>query len=150
MLGRTDSRTRMVLIMLAFAVVAGAASVRLGQWQIVEAGDLTAQYLAAIESARAAANRTIRADIVDRDGVILAKTSSFDQVVAYPDLIDPEDDEALVETLGALLDLKPREREDYRTALAEALRSARTTTNATTPPITGRRRLKKALCLVLA
>ncbi len=119
MLGRTDSRTRMVLIMLAFAMVAAAASVRLGQWQIVEAGELTAQYLAAIELAQVA-NESIRADIIDRDGVVLAKTSSFDKLVAYPDRIDPEDDEAIVAVLAALLDLKPRERERYLRTFAEA------------------------------
>ena len=47
MLGRTDSRARMVLIMLAFVLVAGAASVRLGQWQLVEGPVLSAQYDAA-------------------------------------------------------------------------------------------------------
>lgn len=119
-MGRTDSRARMVLVLLAFAVVAVAASVRLGQWQIVEAGDLSAQMRAAKTAAAAAAIKTIRADILDRDGEILAKTSSFDQLVAYPNTMDAAEDEQVVELLGALLELKPREQEQYLRTLEQA------------------------------
>jgi cell division protein FtsI (penicillin-binding protein 3) len=120
MLGRTDSRARMVLVMLAFAVVAVAAAVRLGQWQIVQAEDLSANFQAGVAAAQAAAIRTVRADIVDRDGKILAKTSSFDQVVAYPDLIASDEVEDVVATLGALLDLKPREQERHLKTITAA------------------------------
>ncbi len=113
----------MVLIMLAFVLVATAASVRLGQWQLVEGPGLSAQYDAAIESTKVV--ETTRADIVDRDGVVLAKTSSFDQVVAHPDVIDAEDDESLVATLGALLDLNNRERAEYRQTLADGRAAGR-------------------------
>jgi len=123
MLGRTDSRARMVLIMLAFVLVATAASVRLGQWQLVEGPGLSAQYDAAIASTKVV--KTSRADIVDRDGVVLAKTSSFDQVVAHPDLIDPEDDEPLVNTLGILLDLNNRQRVEYRQTIADGRAAGR-------------------------
>ena len=119
-MGRTDSRTRMVLVLLAFVVVAAAASVRLGQWQVVEGAELAAQHRAAVIQAKAAATKTVRADIVDRDGRVLARTSTFDQVVAYPDTMDPEDDQPVVELLGALLDLKPREKQKQLAALKQA------------------------------
>ena len=50
---------------------------------------------------------TGRADIVDRNGVVLAKTSSFDKLVAYPDIIDPDDLDATVALLTALAATAP-------------------------------------------
>ncbi len=41
--GRTDSRLRMVAILLVFAVFATAAGLRLGYWQVVAADELTAR-----------------------------------------------------------------------------------------------------------
>ena len=122
MLGRTDSRTRMMVIMLAFALVATAAAARLGQWQIVEAGDLAAQYDAVMLKRKeaAAAARTVRADIVDRDGRILARTTTFDQVVAYPDTIDADEVDEVALTVASILDLKPREERQLQDSLAAA------------------------------
>jgi cell division protein FtsI (penicillin-binding protein 3) len=119
-MGRTDSRTRMVLVLLAFAVLAVAASVRLGQWQIVEAGVLSSRHRAIVAAAKAAAQPQLRADIVDRHGKVLAKTSFYDQLVAYPNTMDADDDEQVVELLGTLLDLKPREERRYRSILEQA------------------------------
>lgn len=120
-MGRTDSRTRMLLVLLAFAVVATAASVRLGQWQIVEAGELSTRMRTAIAQSRAAANRIIRADIVDRRGKVLAKTSTFDRLVAYPNTMDPAEVGPMVELLGALLDLKPYEQARWLKTLEQAV-----------------------------
>ena len=105
----------MVLIMLAFVLVASAATVRLGQWQLVDGPVLAAQYDAVI--AASLVEEPVRGDIVDRNGVVLARTSSFDQLVAHPDLIPPEDDQSLVSALGALLDLDERQRDEYLTTL---------------------------------
>ena len=123
MLGRTDSRLRMVAILLVFAVIATAASLRLGYWQVIAADELTAQVIEAVNSTKV--EKTVRADIVDRDGVLLAKTSSYDSVVAYPDIIEPEAHQGLVDTLGALLDLNSRERDEYRDKLADGTRWVR-------------------------
>jgi len=115
-LGRTDSRLRMVAILLAFAVIAAATGLRLGYWQVIAADELTAQVIEAVNSTKV--EKTVRADIVDRDGTLLAKTSSFDSVVAYPNIIDPDDREGLVGTLAALLDLNARERSEYMDELS--------------------------------
>ncbi len=101
----------MVLIMLAFVLVASAATVRLGQWQLVRGPALAAQFDAVI--AASSVEEPVRADIVDRKGVVLARTSSFDQLVAHPDLIPPEDEQSLVSALGALLDLDARRRDEF-------------------------------------
>ena len=117
-LGRTDSRLRMIAIMLVFAVFGTAAGVRLGYWQVVAADDLTAQVIAVWNASKQV--KTERADIVDRNHVTLAKTSSFDSIVAYPDLIDPEDDESLVAALGAILGLKAGDRAEYLQAIEDS------------------------------
>ncbi|MEA2026041.1 MAG: penicillin-binding protein 2 [Chloroflexota bacterium] len=117
MLGRTDSRLRMVAILLVFAVFGMAAGLRLGYWQVIVADGLTAQVKAA-KSAQV--QKPVRADIVDRDGVLLAKTASFDRLDAYPDIIDAEDHPDIVDTLGILLDLNASERATYFEQLADA------------------------------
>ena len=117
MMGRTDSRLRMVAILLIFAVFGTAAGLRLGYWQVIVADGLTAQVNAVIASTQV--EKTVRADIVDRDGVLLAKTASFDRLDAHPDIIDPEDHDVIVDTLGVLLDLNASERATYLEQLAD-------------------------------
>jgi cell division protein FtsI/penicillin-binding protein 2 len=125
-LGRTDSRLRMVAVMLAFLIVAVAAGIRLGYWQVVASDELTAQVEAVFAQNRAKAQRTVRADIVDREGVILAKTTSFDSVVAYPNTMDPDSTDAVIELLGALLDLPASERRAHaETITAEQAQGSR-------------------------
>jgi cell division protein FtsI (penicillin-binding protein 3) len=119
-LGRTDSRLRMVAVMLVFTIAAVAAGVRLGYWQVVASDELSAQVEAVFEYNRIRALRTTRAPIVDRDGKILAKTTSFDSVVAYPNIMDPDGIEATAELLGALLDVPAKAREAHSVRLADA------------------------------
>ena len=40
MLGRTDSRSRAILLLIAFVVVAGSLGVRLAYWQVVRRDEL--------------------------------------------------------------------------------------------------------------
>lgn len=120
-LGRTDSRLRMVAILLVFAVIGSAAGLRLGYWQVVASDELTAQIDEVKARSEAASQKVVRADIVDRDGVVLAKTSSFDKLVAYPDIIDHDDLDPSVELLAALLDLNVGEQLGYRETLASGL-----------------------------
>ena len=42
MLGRTDSRARALLVLLAFVLVAGSIGVRLAYWQVTRREDLSA------------------------------------------------------------------------------------------------------------
>ncbi len=120
-LGRTDSRLRMVVILLVFAVIGTAAGVRLGYWQVVAADELSAQIDEVKTRSEAASRQVLRADIVDRHGVVLAKTSSFDKLVAYPDIIDPDDLEPSVQLLSVLLDLSARDKLDYLETLRAGL-----------------------------
>ena len=120
-LGRTDSRLRMVAILLVFAVIGSAASLRLGYWQVVAADELSG-YIEAEKSRRAEkSQKVVRADIVDRKGTVLAKTSSFDKLVAYPDVMDPQDLEPSLDLLEVLLDLSARERLEYSEMLSQAI-----------------------------
>jgi cell division protein FtsI/penicillin-binding protein 2 len=43
MLGRTDSRTRALLLLVAFVVVAGSLGVRLAYWQVARRDELAAK-----------------------------------------------------------------------------------------------------------
>ena len=122
MMGRTDSRLRMVAILVAFAVIGVAATARLGYWQVVASEELSARIVAGkANTAKANAPRTTRADIVDRRGKVLAKTPSFDNLVAYPDVIDPDALELSVDLLTGLLDVNDRERLEYIDRLTDAI-----------------------------
>ncbi len=111
----------MVAILLVFAVIGTAAGLRLGYWQVVASDELTAQIDEVKARSEAASQKVVRADIVDRDGVVLAKTSSFDKLVAYPDIIVADDLEPAVELLAALLDLDTRRRLEYVDILTKGL-----------------------------
>jgi cell division protein FtsI/penicillin-binding protein 2 len=122
MLGRTDSRLRMVAILVAFAVIGVAASARLGYWQVVASEELSGHIIEVkAKTADANAPKVTRADIVDRNGKVMAKTSSFDNLVAYPDVMHPDDLESSVGLLTALLDLSDRDRLEYTQKLEAAI-----------------------------
>jgi cell division protein FtsI/penicillin-binding protein 2 len=104
MLGRTDSRRRLLLLLVAFLVAAGALFVRLGQWQILERGRLAAQ---------AEEQTTIRAElparrgtIYDRSGtVVLATTIDHYRLAASPNQLTRTRRLEVAEELVDLLDL---------------------------------------------
>jgi cell division protein FtsI/penicillin-binding protein 2 len=84
MLGRTDSRRRLLLLLVVLALVATAIVGRLAYWQVVMRDDL---------AARARAQTTVRTevpsrrgDIYDRSGVVvLATTVDRDRLTAAPE-----------------------------------------------------------------
>src|SRR4051794_25582717 len=84
MLGRTDSRRRLLVLLMIFAVGSMALLARTAYWQVLR-GDFL--------MARAAAQTTVRievagrrGDIYDRTGtVLLATTIDRDRLVAAPD-----------------------------------------------------------------
>ena len=61
----------------------------------------------------------VRADIVDRDGELLAKLVTYDQLAVHPAIIDPADHAEIIETLDAIFGLEPAEREGYLSVLAD-------------------------------
>jgi cell division protein FtsI (penicillin-binding protein 3) len=84
MLGRTDSRGRLVVLLAVFVVTAVALVGRLAWWQVIRRDDLAA------EARRQTSMRTEvpsrRGAIYDRSGVVvLAATIERDRLVAAPD-----------------------------------------------------------------
>ena len=89
MLGRTDSRTRALFLLLAFVIVAGSLGVRLGYWQVVRRDELAA--MAVRQSSTRYEIPSRRGSIYDRSGtVVLATSVSRDRLAANPKLLTPE------------------------------------------------------------
>lgn len=120
MLGRTDSRLRLILLLVAFVLAAGAIVGRLAWWQIVQAERLA-------ESARRQVFlRTevpnLRGEIYDRSGtVVLAATVTRNKLSLAADRIGLDDRDGLVELLTATLALDP----EATAALRERVDSGR-------------------------
>ena len=103
MLGRTDSRGRALLILVAFVLVAGTLVVRLAYWQVVRRDELAA--MAVQQSSMTYEIPAHRGSIYDRTGtVVLATSISRDRLAANPKLLTPprraEVAANLVELLG--------------------------------------------------
>ena len=107
--GRTDRRFRMVALLLVFAVFASAAVVRLAYWQIVRAPVLVAE--AAVHLSPPEADLPPRAEIVDRNGTVLAQAITFDRLDAYPKDIPEERRDAILASLTDTLDLDAQAQE---------------------------------------
>ncbi len=102
MLGRTDSRRRLLLLLAMFVVGSLALVARTAYWQIVQGAELTAK-------AEAQTTTTIevpshRGEIYDRTGtVLLATTVERDRLVAAPrDLTDEQLAQTEAELVGLL------------------------------------------------
>ncbi len=83
MLGRTDSRTRALLLLLVFVVAAGSLGARLAYWQVYRRDELAA--MANAQSSTSYKSPADRGSIYDRTGtVVLATSVSRDQLAANP------------------------------------------------------------------
>src|SRR5580765_987958 len=83
MLGRTDSRLRLVALLGVFAVIAATLGVRLAYWQLGQGPEL--RRLAAGQTQQlATAAEVRRGDVTDGRGNILATAAYRDLVPAYP------------------------------------------------------------------
>ncbi len=83
MLGRTDSRTRALLLLLIFVVMAGSLGARLAYWQVARRDDLSA--LARKQSSMRYEIPANRGSIYDRTGTVLLATSiERDRLAANP------------------------------------------------------------------
>ena len=104
MLGRTDSRARLLLLLVAFVFAASAIVARLAWWQIVRYDDLMAQ--ARIQTSLRTEEPTRRGAIYDRTGVVqLATTVERSRLVAAPKELDREERRAVGDELAAILEL---------------------------------------------
>lgn len=83
MLGRTDSRPRLMFLLVALVVASGALVARLGYWQIVRGAELSAQALRQTTVQIEIPSR--RGAIYDRSGtVVLATSVELDRLIAAP------------------------------------------------------------------
>jgi cell division protein FtsI (penicillin-binding protein 3) len=104
MLGRTDSRLRLVALLGIFALIASLLGLRLAYWQIGQADML--QGLAAAQVFQPGEERAIeRGQILDRSGNVLATTAYRDLLAAYPDLMSDEQRETIPARLADILGL---------------------------------------------
>lgn len=104
MLGRTDSRRRLLFLLGLFAFVSIALIARTAYWQVIE-GD-TLMRLAAAQTTVRLEEPSRRGDIYDRTGtVLLATTVDRDRLVAAADQMSPQQRSKNVEVLTKLLEL---------------------------------------------
>jgi cell division protein FtsI/penicillin-binding protein 2 len=120
MLGRTDSRRRLLLLLITFAVVGAALVTRLAYWQVSQRDRL----------ATAAMNQTTlridtpsrRGDIYDRSGVVvLATTVEREGLAATPSELTPERRRDVAAKLVTILGYQG----DDATALTDRMTSTR-------------------------
>ena len=106
MLGRTDSRPRLLILLVAFLVGSFALVTRSAYWQVLERDKLTAA--AALQTTVRVEVPSRRGDIYDRSGtVLLATTVERDRLIAAADQLakSPDDRRTTADTLVSLLGL---------------------------------------------
>ncbi|HYI22721.1 MAG TPA: penicillin-binding transpeptidase domain-containing protein, partial [Candidatus Limnocylindrales bacterium] len=119
MLGRTDSRLRLVLLLLVMAVGAGALGLRLAYWQIGVAPEL--QRMADSQMARPVVADIERGKIVDRRGTVLATTGYRDSLAAYPDVMKRAGKvDQVVAGLASILGYDAARRQELLTTINES------------------------------
>ena len=119
MLGRTDSRGRALLILVAFVLVAGSLGVRLAYWQVVRRDELAA--MAARQSSMTYEIPAHRGAIYDRTGtVVLATSISRDRLAANPKLLTPKLRAEVAANLVQLLGLVDEAAENLTTRMTSA------------------------------
>ena len=110
MLGRTDSRARLLLLLCFLGLFAGALTLRLAYWQIGQGDEL--RTLADQQLADPAEAQTRRGEIVDSGGSVLATTAYRDRLAAYPDLMNGEDRPKIARRLGEILGMNGEQIDD--------------------------------------
>jgi cell division protein FtsI (penicillin-binding protein 3) len=104
MLGRTDSRGRLVFLLAVFIVTAVALVGRLAWWQVIRHPDLAAEARKQTSMREEVPSR--RGAIYDRSGVVvLAATIERDRLVAAPDQLSPTRRREVIAELTTILGL---------------------------------------------
>ena len=89
MLGRTDSRRRMLLLLITFVVIAASLVARLAYWQVTQRDRLSGEAFA--QTTKVSMTPSRRGDIFDRSGtVVLATTVDRERLAAMPSELTPQ------------------------------------------------------------
>src|SRR6185369_17714168 len=89
MLGRTDSRRRMLLLLITFVVIAASLVARLAYWQVTQRDRLSGEAFA--QTTKVSTTPSRRGDIFDRSGtVVLATTVDRERLAAMPSELTPQ------------------------------------------------------------
>jgi cell division protein FtsI/penicillin-binding protein 2 len=105
LLGRTDSRTRAILLLVCFVLVAGGLGAKLAYWQVVRRDELAAR--ATQQSSLRYEIPSERGSIYDRTGtVVLATSVNRDLLAATPKPLSVERRRQIARTLVDLLGLE--------------------------------------------
>ncbi len=116
MLGRTDSRRRLLFLLVVFVIGSVALAARLAYWQVVDRDRLTTEALA--QTTVTLDTPSKRGDIYDRTGtVVLATTVQRERLVGAPANLSPVQRKATVTALAAILGLDPVAAVDLRDKL---------------------------------
>ena len=105
MLGRTDSRRRMLLLLITFVVIAASLVARLAYWQVTQRDRLAQEAFAQTTARTETPSR--RGDIYDRSGVVvLATTVDRERLAAMPSFIAPQRRQQVAAELVRILRLE--------------------------------------------
>ncbi len=108
MLGRTDSRRRLLFLLFVFAIGSTLLTARLAYWQVIDRERLAGQ--AAAQTTVTLDSPSKRGDIYDRTGtVVLATTVQRERLVAALDQLTPERRRSTVLELSRILALDETE-----------------------------------------
>jgi cell division protein FtsI/penicillin-binding protein 2 len=108
MLGRTDSRRRLLFLLVTFVVIAAALLTRLAYWQVVRRDSLALEAFAQTTMRQESPSR--RGDIFDRSGVVvLATTIDRERLAATPSELSTKRQREVAEELNVLLGLEAEE-----------------------------------------
>ena len=119
MLGRTDSRGRLLLLLVAVLLASSGMVARLAYWQIGQHHSLTA--LTTQESTTQRKIPALRGTIYDRTGtIVLAQTITLYRVIADPHDLDADAKERTVTALIDYLSLSDEDAAKIRTAMASS------------------------------
>jgi len=120
MLGRTDSRRRLLFLLVTFAVVAAALVTRLAYWQVGQRDRLAAAALS--QTTMRVESPSRRGDIYDRSGVVvLATTVERERLAATPSELKPDRRRMVAAALVGMLGLA----DDEARALTDRMTSER-------------------------
>jgi cell division protein FtsI/penicillin-binding protein 2 len=104
MLGRTDSRRRLVFLLGLFVIGSTLLAARSAYWQVIDRERLAGQALA--QTTITLDSPSKRGDIYDRTGtVVLATTVQRERLVAAPDQLTPDRRRTTVQGLARILGL---------------------------------------------